>query len=97
MNFPTFIKEYRRFRYFVKKILARKKTLEEVGKVTIKESEQEVKSDVKWTYLHLRFDGRLHNIKTGCISVLYFASQVISRMNFPILIKEYKRFKYFVK
>ena len=49
-------------------ILARRKILEEVVKVTIKQIEQEMVDD-----------GRLHSIKNGYISVLYFASQVVSR------------------
>ena len=42
-------------------------------------------------------DGKLHNIKNNYISMFYFVTQVIFLKNFSMVVKEYKRFRYFVK
>ena len=78
-------------------IIASKKILEKVVKVMIIENEQEIQSDDKWTYGHWWLDGKLHNTKNNYISVLYFVTQVIFLKNFSMVVKEYKRFRYFVK
>ena len=78
-------------------IIASKKILEKVVKVLIIENEQEIQSDDKWTYRHWWLDGKLHNIKNNYISMFYFVTQVIFLKNFSMVVKEYKRFRYFVK